>query len=38
MKPNKVLKIKSLLLILLCMPFMPLGAQSVSSDLFSGLK
>jgi photosystem II stability/assembly factor-like uncharacterized protein len=38
MKPNQVLKLKSLLLVLLCFPLRPLGAQSVSPDLFSGLK
>src|SRR5215831_10000276 len=38
MKPNHVSKLKSLFLILLCFPLMPLSAQSVSPDLFSGLK
>lgn len=38
MKPHQVRKLTSLLLILLCSALSPLRAQSVSSDLFSGLK
>jgi len=38
MKPQQVRKLTSLLLILLCFALMPLRAQSVSPDLFSGLK
>src|SRR5579864_3944313 len=38
MKPRQVRKLTSLLLILLCFALTPLRAQSVSPDLFSGLK
>jgi photosystem II stability/assembly factor-like uncharacterized protein len=38
MKPHEVCKLTSLLLIFLCFVLIPLGAQSVSPDLFSGLK
>jgi len=38
MKPNQVRKLKSLFLILLCFRLVPLSAQSVSPDLFSGLR
>ena len=38
MRPNQVRKITSLLLIFLCLVLTPLRAQSVSPDLFSGLK
>lgn len=38
MKPNQVRELKSLFLTVLCFAFTPLNAQSVSPDLFSGLK
>ena len=38
MKPHQVRKLTSLLLIFLCFALTPLHAQSVSPDLFSGLK
>ena len=38
MKPHPIHKLTSLLLILLCFALTPLRAQSVSPDLFSGLK
>ena len=38
MKPHEVRKLTSLLLIFLCFALTPLRAQSVSPDLFSGLK
>ena len=38
MRPHQVRKLTSLLLIFLCFAFTPLRAQSVSPDLFSGLK
>src|SRR5579871_3022214 len=38
MKPHQVRKLTSLFLILLCFVLTPLLAQSVSPDLFSGLK
>lgn len=38
MKPNHVRKLNSLILIPLCLCLTPLRAQSISPDLFSGLK